>query len=404
MACGDDGNTCIGLGCNDEVGEIGGGEDETGEYEPPCYPELASVDDPDPAIRHACDGTGIAWAEVKYRKEFNKLETERHCYKPPEGVANPKVPEQCLSVDLTELAVPPRACCTADADDLELEHACNDDCAYAACARAVVYLEEMAGKVEVKIEPHQRAKDGILAFAETLSMPDQQELCAKLVANASANGETAVLDLGEAPAEKDKPGHIENLTLYMRCDIDSITALPDARMCTRGGNTPNPLATTDRDGLVFGGEATYVGPEHEGHAALTDGAIAVQVPTCNESPCTLTVSQLSGRFENVQVGDIELTAIRAELTSPAQAWLEDDSLRFPAGALRFDVQALVRMGDVPLSEVADTVMHVTNLEPAIGSFTDDGVFTLEQAKFGAGEYEVILHVEPSPTSLIGPAL
>ncbi|NJK31689.1 MAG: hypothetical protein HC927_04310, partial [Deltaproteobacteria bacterium] len=227
---------------------------------------------------------------------------------------------------------------------------------------------------------------------------------AKLVRDASQMGELAKINLGEAPAmgknDKDKAGHIENLTLYIRCDVEEIYQSAQlGTQCKTSGNTPSPEPTDERDGLVFGGAATYLGSEHEGEAALVDGVITVSVPTCNQSPCTLTITELSTRFENVQLGAMELTAVRARLSSPAQAWRhEDGSLHFPAGVLRFEVESIVLVDGVPLSELPNAVLHVSNVEPAVGSFADDGTFAIEQAKFVAGDYEVVVHIEPSPTS------
>ncbi|NJK31043.1 MAG: hypothetical protein HC927_00770 [Deltaproteobacteria bacterium] len=408
LACGDDGNTCIGIGCNDdEVGESGGNEpiDE-------CFPHFEPNRENMP-VPFRCTGTGLAWAQAEFRHLGNKVVTERFCHEYPawvnladeKEVMQVQVPEECQVVSLSNLPSPPWVCCLEGTEQDPLTNACDADCGYAACKEAVNLLEMRANAIVSEFEPKQRAKADLYAYAKMLKLPAQQELCANLVRTAAQIGdEFAEIDLGEAPSmekgDKDKPGHIENLTLYIRCDVEEIYQSGQlGTQCTESGNTPGSEPTDERDGLVFGGGATYTGSEYEGEAALVDGVIAVSVPICNQSPCTLTVTELSSRFENVQLGDIELTGVRARLSRPAQAWRDEDgSIYFPAGVLRFEVQAIVLVDGVPLSEVPNAVLHVSNAEPAIGSFGEDGTFALEQARFVVGDYEVVVHIEPSPTS------
>ncbi|NJK33261.1 MAG: hypothetical protein HC927_13165, partial [Deltaproteobacteria bacterium] len=115
--------------------------------------------------------------------------------------------------------------------------ACDVDCGHAACRMAVEYLDEMAAKIDGKIEAKARFKQNLRDYADTLAQPDQQELCVDLVSAAALAGEYAKIDLNEAPG-KDKPGHIENLTLYLRCDVSEIVQSKSAgaNRCTEAAN------------------------------------------------------------------------------------------------------------------------------------------------------------------------
>ncbi len=406
MACGDDGNTCIGIGCNDEVGDTG--------EEPPiskCWPHLpeqvggadeVGEGEPVEAVVYSCEGTGNGWATIQYH-DLGGLISDLACMNTPAEITDPKV-EDCLDypIDLTSIEQPPWVCCTEDIEEPALHRACRFDCAHAACKIAVQKIEEMAAGLDTQgLKPLERFKGDLQAYAEILSLPDQQEECARLVRDAA--GDVAEVNLHEAPSEeeddKDKLGHIENLTLYMQCAVETVEQVPEAGACTQSAHTPDVPEHEDRDGLVFGGAATFKGPHGEGQSDLVDGAIALRVPTCTEQPCTITLTQLDARFENVQVPDLELTRVTAHLRAPAQAWRTGESLVFPAGALRFDVQARVLVDGAPLSKSPGSVLQVTNVQPAVGSFADDGTFTLDEATFAAASYEVVLRLDPSPTSL-----
>ncbi len=397
--CGDDGQECLGVNCNDEVGE------ETGPEEiPGCWPELPGqpagggadeVGDgseyPGEGVVFACEGSGNGWATV----EIRGWGTEVACLNTPDGVKKP-TPQDCqsLPIDLDQVAVgQPWVCCTESTGEDRLEEACSLDCGHAACKLAAQRILETALPLGDD-GPYGRAKSDLLAFHDMLLMPDQQEKCAQAVRD--AQGALVDVSLGEGTSD-DKPGHIENLTLSLQCDVEYTEQIVEAGECIRSAHTPDKPDEQDHDGLIFGGSATFHGPEAEGESELVDGALGVRVATCDEEPCTITLTRLDARFENVVSPRVELTNVTARLRRPAQAWRTGTTVVFPAGSIMLDVHARALLDGEPLSSEVGSVLQVSNVQPAVGSLSEDGTFALEQASFRAGSFEVTLRIEPSPT-------
>jgi hypothetical protein len=392
QGCGDDGNNCIGVGCNDEVGESGE------QPIPGCWPEFAVQNDEAAVegITYTCQGSGNGFAVLTYRNALDVVKDQHACLHPPQGNAGPTMTE-CLEnpMDLAELEIGgPWVCCTEDSEDIKITDACHLDCGYAACKTTLQQIESMAAAIDPLGDGWlAQLRTDLESYAEILALPDQQRLCAEAVR--AAAGEVVAVKLGEAPS-KDQPGHIESLTVHMQCGIELTEQLDGAGVCTQSAHTPDQPDAQDQDGLVFGGSASYVGPEGEGSSELVTGGLALRVPDCTNAPCTVTLTKLDARFENASLPGLELTGIVAHLLAPAQAWRMGDDLLFPAGTLRFEVQARVLLEGAHLSEVPGTIMQVSNVEPATGSFDGEGSFTLDAAVFATGDYQVILHVEPSP--------
>ncbi len=351
---------------------------------------------------HSCEGSGNGFAVMTYHNAVGTVVSRDVCLYPPPNDQTP-TRDECFGhpLDLVELPIgQPWVCCTEDTQQDTLMAACYRDCGHAACQTALKQIEVLASAIDPLADGWlAQLKADLEAYAEILGLPEQQALCADLISD--AEGEVATINLHEAPSEsgKDEPGHIENLTIYIQCSIDLVEQVPEASVCAQSAHTPDEPEHQDHDGLVFGGASTFSGPQGQGQSDLLDGVVALRVPTCAEEPCTLMLTQLDARFENVQIPGVELTGVAAHLRGPAQGWRSGESLVFPAGALRFDVEARVLLDSTAISEVPGSVLQVSNIQPALGSFTDDGTFALEEATFAAGGYEVVLRVEPSSTAV-----
>lgn len=236
------------MGCQDgNEGMTTGAETGAPAHVEGCFPSWDVVDgdsaDPDPeGDVFACSGSGNGWIRtIIYITGPNAGQnaiTRYKCVNPPPGVKPEDITEQhCMEkpLDLRALDISTGGsvsdtdvCCGATTEPSAVADACVVDCAYAACKLAVVKLRQAAE--ETANEP---TKSDVLGFAELLSTPLMQDVCAGKTVKAAPNVMT--WSLGEG-VSSDQFGHVENLTLNLQCDVE--VATEQSNVCRASANTP----------------------------------------------------------------------------------------------------------------------------------------------------------------------
>jgi hypothetical protein len=286
----------------------------------------------------------------------------------------------------------PDACCTPlDPEDLETttQAACLNDCAHASCQWAALEMRELAQTLSCSnpVAPECLFRKDLEATADALETTGY-EGCVNAIK--SKPGEVIIRDLGSQGGNA--LGNIENVRLYLQCNVTAAVLEAPTQECTEAANAipipgAQPLPGIDQ---AAAHSITFASGMRGGVVDILDVQTQAKVGSeCMRETCPFELVDYDLMVDDVELGLLGLESVELHLDEPVYGTITGRSVEFPAGAFMLTASAVVRVGDeYPLGETPRE-LAVSSGEVVRGTYVD-GRLELHAASFEHGGVFVVL--------------
>lgn len=324
----------------------------------PSSPEHTNLDD--------CVANPVAFADIEMRTEGN-IDNPDACCTP----LDPMVVEQVTSA------------------------ACMNDCAHASCQWAVLEIRELAQTLSCAspAAPECLFRNDLLAAADTLETTGY-EGCVEAIK--AVPGQVILHDLGSQGGNA--IGNIENIRLYLQCDVTAALLVDPVEECTEAANAIATPGTQPFPGidLVAANAISFASGMRSGVAGVLDVQTQAKVGSeCVRGVCPFELVGYDVVVEDVEFGVLGLENVELRVDEPILGTIRGRDVEFPVGSLTLTASAEVRVnGELVLGE-APREIAVSSSEPVRGSYVD-GRLELHAARFDQGTIVAVLDTSLAP--------
>lgn len=216
------------------------------------------------------------------------------------------------------------------------------------------------------------------------------EECADFVVEEMGKGNLAAI-WAMGSTGQNKFGSLDNVTLYLGCDITAAVADDPPDACTEAAHTvPPPNFVIDP---VFNSAVTYVGAYGDGSAAVLDVDYDTYAPGCGTPPCRFDLEAFDLEIDDVTVGDYLFESITLSLDEVAEGTRTGSDVTIPAGNLVFNLSTVVSVDGEYLYGTAPYEFTVVNTEDVEATYFS-GFFNVQFAEFDYGDVIAVLNTSP----------
>jgi hypothetical protein len=188
------------------------------------------------------------------------------------------------------------------------------------------------------------------------------------------------------------------MTLHLQCALDEddpYVAEPDAGICDSPTNIPDPEAENNVGGSIGDGAVTVFGPFAETHSDIQGGRFTLREVYNRDGSVEFTLTSFEADLADAAADAVAAKNVHLRLARPADGRLDGERVTFPAGALRFDVTAIVMIDGEPVFAGKPVTAQYSNFRPASAVRTADG-FAIVDAAFRLGEHVAVLRTQAAP--------
>jgi hypothetical protein len=392
--------------CGDDGPRLDGGDDGEGESE--TFGEISECapfeDDLKSGASLICQGAGTGWlvTDVYGAGNANPI-TTCLAYDETQNVPENPTSDDCASIPLNLIPyeIPaPTVCCTDEALPHEIEDACMEDCAYAACKTAIAAIRAAADALTPPNGVPQgvidTSKADLYAYADVLEAPSNLKECANRVR--LSPGQVASVALNSGVSSPLALGHIRNATLFLGCGLDVNAPYipdPDAPECTEATNITAALAESESRGPITGGALVFTGPGVDTFAPIVNAFVSTREVLNDDMSIDFTLTDFDATVRDVTVGSFDFRNAQIHLVAPATGTLDAETATFAPGTLRFEISAALIVNGIPLFDGQPMTAEYANSSTATAIRSLEGSFHFVDVTFTMGEYGAVLHTEPT---------
>ncbi len=373
-------------------------DDEAGgtSGDPPPEPGACAPFDTSEEIgdHYACEGWGVGAASFQISGTNN---APFGCASSPDHtniedcVANP-IAFGDIAMQTEGSLANPDACCTPlEPEVLEIttQAACLNDCAHASCQWSVLEMRELAETLSCANPAGAQClfRNDLIATADQLETTGYED-CIKAIKEHP--GEVILHDLGSQGGNA--VGNIENVRLYLQCNVTAAVLDEPVQACTEPANAIPIPGTQPLPGIdqVAANAITFASGMRAGTAEILDVQTLAKVGSdCVRDVCPFELVQYDVLVEDIEIGIVGLENVELHVDEPILGTIRGRDVEFPAGALLLTASANVRLrGDDVLGEAPSEIV-VSNAEMVRGTYVD-GRLALHAAGFDQGSVIAVL--------------